>query len=277
MGADIFFGNLHKLLSFPDSIPRLRELILQLAVQGKLVEQDPNDEPASVLLEKIKAEKERLVKEGKIRKQKKLPPIKDDEIPYELPEGWEWVRLGNITNYGQSEKIEPIDIPNEAWLLDLEDIESYTSILLRKKSAIEVNPSSTKNIFRKDDVLYMKLRPYLNKVIVADDDGFCSSELLPLRVYGDLCYPKFLKTVLQAPFFVKTVNEKTYGMKMPRLGTNDGRRALISLAPLQEQHRIVAKVDKLMSLCDQLETKIEQSQRHSEKLLNAVIHEVLAG
>src|SRR5574344_1377877 len=78
----------------PDGVARLRELILTLAVQGKLVPQDTNDEPASVLLERIRAEKDRLIAEGKIKRDKPLPPITDEEKPFDLPQGWEWVRLG---------------------------------------------------------------------------------------------------------------------------------------------------------------------------------------
>ena len=78
----------------PDGIARLRELILTLAMQGKLVKQDPNDQPASELLQEMEAEKERLVKAGKIKKVKPLPPVKPEEVPYKLPQGWEWVRLG---------------------------------------------------------------------------------------------------------------------------------------------------------------------------------------
>jgi len=92
----LFFENFDKLAEAPGGVKKLREMILQMAVQGKLVPQDPKDEPASVLLEKIKAEKERLLKEGKIRKQKPLEPIKESEIPFEVPEGWEWVQIGDI-------------------------------------------------------------------------------------------------------------------------------------------------------------------------------------
>ena len=97
MNSKIFLDNFETLAHAPNGVQKLRELILQLAVHGKLVPQNPNDEPASVLLEKIKAEKEKLIKGGKVKKQLKLPPIKPDEISYELPEGWEWVRIADIT------------------------------------------------------------------------------------------------------------------------------------------------------------------------------------
>ncbi|MEY6223001.1 restriction endonuclease subunit S, partial [Salmonella enterica subsp. enterica serovar Corvallis] len=102
---------------------KLRELILELAVRGKLVPQDPNDEPASVLLKRIAAEKAELVKQGKIKKQKPLPEISEEEKPFELPMGWEWTRLGSISNYGFCDKAEPEDVTPETWILELEDIE----------------------------------------------------------------------------------------------------------------------------------------------------------
>ena len=113
-------------------IKKLRELILELAVRGKLVPQDPNDEPASVLLEKIAKEKERLIKEGKIKKQKPLSEITEDEKPFKLPVGWEWTRLGDVSNYGIIDKAEPGDVDEDTWVLELEDVEKETSKLLQK-------------------------------------------------------------------------------------------------------------------------------------------------
>ena len=102
----------------------LKKSILQYAMQGKLVAQDPNDEPASELLKRIKAEKEQLIKDGKIKKEKPLLPITEDEIPYELPQGWEFVRLGDIVNYGSTGSIEySKSLDENMWILDLEDIE----------------------------------------------------------------------------------------------------------------------------------------------------------
>ena len=253
-------------------ITKLRQQILQEAVQGKLVPQDPNDEPASELLKKIQKEKEQLIKEGKIKKQKPLAPISEDEIPYELSKCWEWCRLGEITNFGTSEKAESNNINQNTWVLDLEDIEKDSSRLLQKIRFKERKSLSTKSIFYKNDVLYGKLRPYLDKVIVADEGGVCTTEILPVRAHFYLS-PNYLRLCLKSPNFISYVNSKVYGMKMPRLGTEDGRLALISLPPLPEQHRIVAKVDKLMAYCDELEKQVKENQENSEKLMEAVLKE----
>ena len=163
----------------------LKKSILQYAMLGKLVEQNPNDEPASELLKRIKAEKEQLIKDGKIKKEKTLPSITDDEIPYELPQGWEWTRLGEIVNYGSTGSLDySEELDKNIWILDLEDIEKVSSKLLIKNRIKDKSFNSTKKCFQKGDVLYGKLQPYLDKVLVADEDGICTTEILPLRVYG---------------------------------------------------------------------------------------------
>ena len=248
-------------------IEYLNQAILQDAVQGKLVQQDPNDEPASELLKRIKAEKE---KSGK--KEKPLPPIKPEEIPFEIPESWVWCRLGEITNYGSSPKAEPSDLRNDTWVLDLEDIEKTTSKLLCRIRFNERNSLSTKSVFKTGDVLYSKLRPYLDKVIVADEDGVCTTEILPLKCYAGL-NPFYLKTALKRPDFVKYVNSKTKGMKMPRLGTKEGQMSLIPLAPLSEQNRIIGEVEKQFTKTKQLNEHIISNQQATEQLLKALLHE----
>ncbi|WP_233970792.1 restriction endonuclease subunit S [Pectobacterium versatile] len=251
-------------------IKKLRELILELAVRGKLVPQDPNDEPASELLKRIAAEKAELVKQGKIKKQKPLPEISEDEKPFELPVGWEWVRLGFITNYGECDKAEPTDADADTWIVELEDIEKSTSRLLNRVTFSERPFKSSKNKFNKNDVLYGKLRPYLDKVLVANDSGVCTTEIIPIKVYGNIL-PGYLRLLLKSPRFIAYANESTHGMNLPRLGTDKAINAVVELTAITEQSRIVNKVDELMSLCDQLEqqslTSLDAHQQLVETLL----------
>lgn len=260
--------NLPLLAGAPNGIPKLRELILELAVRGKLIPQDTKDGTASDLLKQIAAEKSRFALEGKIKTPKTLSEITDEEMPFGLPLTWQWTRLGEITNFGSTTKLK--NISEESWLLDLEDIEKDTSKLLRRARFRERRSLSDKNSFSVGDVLYGKLRPYLNKVIVADESGFCTTEILPFRCYGPFS-PHYFKFVLRSPFFHDFVNSKSYGMKMPRLGTEDGRKALFPLPPLAEQHRIVAKVDELMALCDRLETQQSDAQSAHAQLVEALL------
>ena len=255
-------------------LKKLKQQILQDAVQGKLVKQNPKDEPASVLLEKIKVEKEKLFKENKLKPSKPLPPIKEDEIPFQIPENWVWCRLGEITTYGSSEKSEPKMLKENTWVLDLEDIEKETSILLNKVRFSERNSLSTKSIFKKGDVLYSKLRPYLDKVIVADEDGVCTTEILPFVCFANF-NPNYFKITLKQKSFLNYVNGVTRGMKMPRLGTKEGQIALIPLPPLSEQHRIVLKVEELIKKCNELEASIKQGQTYTDQLMQSVLRDAL--
>lgn len=253
-------------LETPDGIKKLRELILSLAMQGKLVPQDPKDQPASELLKEIEIEKKKLIKEGKIKNQEALPPIKDDEVPYALPRGWEWVRLNMIAIYNGRKNASPNEISSGTWVLDLEDIEKDTSKILNRITNAKRQSKSTKATFCRGDVLYGKLRPYLNKVVVADQDGVCTTEIVPI-VPSVGVLPEYLKFLLKRPNFLSYVNELSYGVKMPRLGTTDAVKSVHPFPPLNEQKRIVEKIDNLMALCDKLE-----AERNERNKLRLTIH-----
>jgi type I restriction enzyme S subunit len=245
----------------PDAVAKMRELILQLAAHGKLLEQSSDDEPASALVTRIEKHIEGL----RIRKEFRGSPVEplDRDVLPEIPSSWEWVRLGNVVDYGSSDKAESANIPEDAWLLDLEDIEKDTSRLLRRKSFRDSPSKSTKTAFVGGDVLYGKLRPYLNKVIVADAPGYCTTEIIPIRTFGFID-SSYLCHALKRPDFIAYANSKSYGMNLPRLGTEDARSAPFPLPPLAEQKRIVAKVDELMALCDRLEAQQrERETRHA--------------
>ena len=241
------------------SITLAKQKILDLAIRGKLVPQDPADEPASELLKKIKAEKDALVKAGKLKKDKHESYIfkSDDncyyeklngktvditaEVPFDLPDTWEWCRLATLCDYGVCQSADPQEIPSDAWILDLEDIEKDSGKLLQRVFKKQRPPTSSKHRFVKSNVLYSKLRTYLNKVLVADIDGFCTSEILPLD-FGNNVHSDYARHVLMSKMFLDYTAQCGYGVKMPRLGTNDGRKALFPLPPLNEQKRIVSSI-----------------------------------
>ena len=255
-------------------IENLNQAILQEAVQGKLLakaslKHEKNNETGQQLLERIKAEK---AKSFPLRGNKKgvLPPIKPEEIPFEIPENWVWCRLGEITNYGSSPKAEPSDLKEDTWVLDLEDIEKTTSKLINKIRFNERNSLSTKSVFKAGDVLYSKLRPYLDKVIVSDEDGVCTTEILPLKCYAGL-NPYFFMYALKRADFLQYVNSVTKGMKMPRLGTNEGQLALIPLPPLSEQKLIVAEIERQLAKTKALKAQIVSNQTNTEALLKALL------
>ncbi|WP_438404112.1 restriction endonuclease subunit S, partial [Aeromonas veronii] len=129
---------------------------------------------------------------------------------------------------------------------------------------------SNKSTFKCGDVLYGKLRPYLNKVIIADLDGVCTTEIVPIVPDNGL-HPAYLKYLLKSPAFQRYVNSLMYGVKMPRLGTEDAIKSVHPLPPLAEQHRIVAKVDELMALCDQLEQRCESQLAAHQTLVETLL------
>ena len=251
--------------SFPEL---LKKSILQEAVQGKLVPQDPNDEPASVLLERIRAEKQALIKAGKIKKDKnesvifrrdnshyeKLNGIErciDDEIPFEIPNNWCWVRLGTISTYAQKkEKINAKNAYPNIWELDLEDIEKGGK-LLKKSNVSERKAVGDKTMFYKGNILYSKLRPYLLKIFVADENGICTPEIVPFDTYCNI-YNEYIATYLKSPYVDNFINTITYGVKMPRVGTETMVDLFVPLPPVEEQHRIVATYKSILPALDQL-------------------------
>ena len=241
-------------------VSKAKSKILDLAIRGKLVPQDPNDEPASVLLERIRAEKEELIKQGKIKRDKKESVIfKGDDNSYylrtggveeslenwrfdDLPETWKICCLGELCDYGDCINVNTEDIAEDAWILDLEDIEKDTGMVLKKVTKAQRNSVSTKHKFHSGQVLYSKLRPYLNKVVLSDADGYCTSEILPLE-FKNCVLPEYARYYLMSGTFITYANHCSYGVKMPRLGTTDGKKAIFSLPPLSEQKCIVETID----------------------------------
>ena len=250
-------------------IATTKSKILDLAIRGKLVPQDPNDEPASILLERIRAEKEELIKQGKIKRDKKESVIfKGDDNSYyqqtgdliesistweleELPDNWVLCCLGELCDYGNCNNVDADSIAGNAWILDLEDIEKNTGKVLRKIRKNERDFTSTKHSFYKGQVLYSKLRPYLNKVIIADEDGFCTSEILPLE-FANVVLPQYALYYLMSPTFLRYAKQCSYGVKMPRLGTADGRKAIFPLPPIKEQYRISNSISKCFMQIDNI-------------------------
>jgi type I restriction enzyme S subunit len=251
MNAERLLAHYERIADAPDAVPRLRRFILDLAVRGKLVPQDPKDEPASELLKRIAKEKARLVKAAAIRKPPTLELIADAEAPYLLPRTWAWVRVGEIFDYDAGTKRDPKELDQSRWLLELEDIEKDTSRIVERLLVGDRGSQSTKSEFQPGDILYGKLRPYLNKVVVADEPGYSTTEIVAIRAFLPLC-SEYCALAFRRPDFVAYVERLGRGTKMPRLRTPDAIAAPFPLPPLAEQRRIVAKVDELMALCDRL-------------------------
>ncbi len=143
-----------------------------------------------------------------------------DEVPFDIPDSWEWVRLGNILSYAETkQKVNATSAYPSIWGLELEDIEKGGR-LLEHKTVGERKAVGDKTVFTKGDILYSKLRPYLLKILVAPDDGICPPEIVPFRVYGGI-NPNYIVNYLKSPYVDNLINSITYGVKMPRVGTEN--------------------------------------------------------
>ena len=260
----------------PHGIKKLRELILELAIRGKLVPQNPNDEPASELLEKIAKEKVRLIKEGKIKKQKKLPEISEDEKPFELPVRWEWVRLGSISQISPRNEAENnltasfIPMP----LISTSHTGEHGQEI---KTWGEIKKGYTH--FADGDIGVAKITPCFenSKAVVLsgleNSIGAGTTELHIARPFGSTLAPRYILLFLKAPMFLhvgKTKMTGTAGQK--RVPKEFFSETPLPLPPLAEQNRIVAKVDELMALCDHL----EQQQTDSNDTHQILVETLLA-
>jgi len=269
------FDQLHTTL---DSVKTLRQTILQLAVRGKLVPQDPNDEPASVLLEKIRAEKERLVAEGKIKKKKSLPRIEPGDVPLELPRGWEWVRVGSVLNVTSGmtfdkglEKVDGV-IP----YVKVGNMSMPGNELVITTSSRFIDPDGRMEdwIIPAGSIIFPKRGGAIatNKKRIVKDPIFVdlnTMALTPTKGGVDTAYVyQWLSSVDLA-----TLNT---GTSVPQINHKDIEPLPFPLPPRAEQHRIVAKVDQLIALCDDLEAKINANESASRHFAEAVVAELAA-
>jgi type I restriction enzyme S subunit len=264
------------------SIDTLKQTILQLAVMGKLVEQDPNDEPAAKLLERIDAEKAQLIKDGKIKKQKPLPAISDEEKSFELPEGWEWVNLAELVTIRGGKRLPKGQILSR-------EVTPYIYIRVSDMRSGSI---------REDDLHYISedVQSQISNYIITSDDiymtivgatiGKCG--LIPIRFNGmnltenaarltpfigiDKHYLfKYLDSAFaQAQFFDKTKQVGVQKMALNRLSSTK-----VPFPSLEEQHRIVAKVDELMALCDQLKARLSDAQTTQLHLTDAIVEQAI--
>lgn len=248
-------------------IKKLRELILQLAVRGKLVQQDPNDEPASELLKRIAAEKTGLVKQGKIKKQKPLPEISEDEKPFELPEGWEWARLGEAfyIEMGQSPSSQYYNQSEEG----IPFFQGKADFGKKYPTARYWCTSPTK-LAQKNDVL-LSVRAPVGPTNLSPYHCCIGRGLAAIRCLSDAPH-EYLLYILKASQL--RLEELATGTTFVAVSKTDIEPLLIPIPPLNEQIRIVDTIDRLMSLCDQLEqhslTSLDAHQQLVKTLLTTL-------
>jgi type I restriction enzyme S subunit len=258
-------------------IRKLRELILEFAVRGKLVPQDPKDEPASELLNRIQAEKAKLIAMGKINKDKPLPPTHEKDKLFELPCGWEWQRLGNLCvlengdrgkNYPNKSVLVEAGIPfvNAGHLQNGQIDKNQMTFITEERFGILRGGK-----FQENDILFC-LRGSLGKsaLVKGFKEGAIASSLVIIRLLPNLDATYFVN-YFDCPLSSKMVKKYDNGTAQPNLSSTDLAKFLVPLPPLAEQHRIVAKVDELMALCDHLETQHNNATEAHEKLVSHLL------
>jgi type I restriction enzyme, S subunit len=284
--ADDFSANWQRIAAHFDtlfnteaSIDALKQTLLQLAVMGKLVPQDPNDEPANELLKRIQAEKAKLVAEGKIKKDKPLPPITDEEKPFELPMGWKWVRLGRITSkITDGDHKTPPRILEGFRLFSAKNVRDgyldfdncdFISEQDYLKSRERCCPDT-------GDLLIVSVGGTIGRTsLVPDDSDFAlvRSVALIKPLLLSSCY---LKQAMDSTLLQESIHVRKRGGAQPCLYLSEIEQFIFPLPPLAEQHRIVAKVDELMVLCDQLKSRITQASQLQKKLSDVVVEQAIS-
>jgi type I restriction enzyme S subunit len=270
------------------SIDTLKQTILQLAVMGKLVPQNPDDEPAAKLLQRIAAEKDQLIKDKKIKKQKPLPEITDEEKPFELPDGWEWSKLDNISilKGGFAYKSNMFVEGSNAQVIRMGNIRPDTFRFEANPVFIshELAEKTSEYEIISDDILLTMTgtngkRDYLYSLVVSESDVKDKRLFLNQR----LCISRMLNVdssytnvVLKDDRLLDAIYSKSTGTaNQANIGMEAIKNWVIPIAPLEEQHRIVAKVNELMTLCDQLKARITEAQTTKLHLTDAIVEQAV--
>ena len=261
----------------------LKNSILQLAIQGKLVEQRPEEGTAEELFARIQAEKQRLIKEGKIKKEKPLPEITEDEKPFDIPESWKWVRLRNIV-YNRGQLTPQFTFS----YIDIGSIDNQRQLLNKNENIIEADraPSRARKIVERGDILYSTVRPYLHNMCIVDKQfsykPIASTGFAVLTCHQEI-FNKYLFYYLMAPAFdsYANSNENSKGVAYPAINDDRLYRAVIALPPLAEQKRIVAKIEELLPYIDRYEhawSKLEQfNKRFPEDMKKSLLQYAIQG
>jgi type I restriction enzyme S subunit len=265
------FGELY---TVKENVAELRKAILQLAVMGKLVPQDPNDPPASELLKEIEAEKRQLVKQGKIKKSEPLPEIKSEEVPCALPVGWEWVRLDSITSkITDGDHKTPPRISAGFRLLSAKNVRDghldfENCDLISEEHYMK---SRTRCLPESGDLLIVSVGGTIGRTsLIPEDSAFALVRSVAL-IKPLLINSSYLKYSMDSELLQASIHERKRGGAQPCLYLSEIQQFPFSLPPLPEQLRIVAKIDQLMSLCDTLDQEIDASTGKQTELLNAVM------
>jgi type I restriction enzyme S subunit len=254
--------NFEVLVDAPDGVKKLRDVILNLAMRGRLVRSDPKDEAVSSLLVRLG--------QGYLSKEHRSSAALDQE-PYKLNDGWSWCRFVDVASI-ESCLVDPSKFLNMPHVAP-DNIEKGTGRLLAYNTIGQDGVFSSKHRFYPGQILYSKIRPNLSKVVVVDFEGLCSADMYPVAAKIDT---RFLHLFMLSPEFLRQVVRDDNRLAMPKVNQQQLSETVIAVPPLAEQKRIVAKVDQLMALCDSLEVALRRAEGTAQKLAEAVVAEIVA-
>ena len=266
-------------MDLTSKLSNIKNHLLDLAIRGKLVEQRPEDGTADELYAQIQEEKKKLIAEGKIKKEKSLPEITEDEIPFEIPESWKWVRLIDIVyNHGQKEPT------SEFSYIEINSIDNVHQKLSDSESILSAKeaPSRARKIVKKGDILYSTVRPYLHNMCIIDKD-FKKEPIASTGFAVMSCISgvnnKYLFSYLLSPEFDRYANdnENSKGTSYPAINDKRLYKALVPLPPLAEQKRIVAKLESYLAVIDKAEELIEKKANIDEEIRNKILDLAIRG
>ena len=265
-----------------NSIDQLKQTILQLAVMGKLVRQDYKDMSAADLTKKMKREKEQLYKEGSLKKQKKLASIHQEEIPFKLPKNWEIARLGDLSHI-ISKGTTPTSIgfkfeDSGVSFVKIENIENgrIDSGSISQFISEETNNALSRSQLKKGDILFSIAGTIGKTAIVFEEDLPCNTNqgLAFIRGTDSIYYPRYLQIQLDS-FVAEKTRQRARGGAMPNVSLTDIKELVSPLPPLEEQKRIINKVDELFDMCEQLKENISKKQNTQIRLAESLVEQAL--
>jgi type I restriction enzyme S subunit len=279
--ARFYFDHLPRLTTKLEHIKQLRQTILNLAVRGKLVPQDPNDEPVNEVLKRVTVERRNLIRNQRLSS---TTEVEADLLLHPIPSSWKWMRLADLISFGPQNGISPKPT-NDVGFPKALTLTATTSGFCDPKyyKHVALHRDDCQNYWLSvGDVLFQRgnTREYVGMAAVYDgpEKSFVFPDLMIRVRFAESLFLRFIHTTLISPLLRSYFSVKATGASssMPKISQGVLLNAPIPLPPLSEQHRIVAKVDELVTLCDQLETQLDTTEADTRSLLEAILHEALA-
>ncbi|QSJ20236.1 restriction endonuclease subunit S [Nostoc sp. UHCC 0702] len=287
MKVDTFFHNFELLTDAPNAVVKLREIILQLSVKGKLAHQYLNDEPASVMLKNIEIEKENLIKQKKIKRIDSLPAIDFNNLPYAIPKNWEWVRLGSLVEVitkGSSPKWQGINYVEDnsgTLFITSENVQNYVIDVTEPKFVeSKFNEIEPRSILKRNDILMNIVGASIGRTAIFDRDdvaninqAVCLIRFISPEKFIEL---RYILHFFNSPVCISFMFDKQVDSARANLSMGNIAKFPIPLPPLVEQKRIVEKCDRLLSICDEIEKRQQQRQESIVRMNESAIAQLLS-